>query len=66
MSKPKKDELDYLRSEIKKMTALAEDFDQKAKAIEIAMKFEALQHKLKGRDFGKGFDEPGGDDDGSF
>jgi hypothetical protein len=61
--KRKEDNLDYLRKEIKSMTSLATSFEDKAKAIEIAMKFEALQRKLKGNDFGKGFDNPGGDDD---
>jgi len=62
--KPKKDadKLSYLRAEIKEMTKLADGFEQKRQAIEVAMKFEALQHKLKGSEFGKGFD-PGGDDD---
>lgn len=64
--KKKNDPLGYLRSEIKKMTELAEGFEEKAKAVEIAMKFEALQHKIKGSDFGKGFDNSGGDDDNDF
>jgi hypothetical protein len=63
MAKEKTEKLEYLRREIVKMTALAEGFDQKRQAIETAMKFEALQHKLKGNEFGKGFDNGGDDDD---
>jgi hypothetical protein len=48
---------------IKDMIALAKTFDEKAKSIEIAMKFETMKHKLKGNEFGKGFDNGGEDDD---
>lgn len=63
MSKKEPEKLADIRRAIKDMIALAKTFDEKRQAIEISMKFEALQHKLKGHEFGKGFDDPGGDDD---
>jgi hypothetical protein len=51
---------------IKAMLSLAETFEEKRQAIETAMKFEALKLKARGNDFGKGFDDDGGDDDSSF
>jgi hypothetical protein len=51
---------------IKDMLALAKTFEEKRQAIETAMKFEGLKLKAKGNDFGKGFDDPGGDEDGAF
>jgi hypothetical protein len=48
------------------MIGAAKGFDEKAKAIEVAMKFEALRIKeraAKGGKFGKGFDPAGGEDD---
>jgi len=62
MTKAKASDFPEIAKGIKEMIALAQSFDEKAKAIEIAMKFEALKHKLKGSEFGKGFDG-GGDDD---
>lgn len=55
-----------LEKAIKDMIGLAKTFEEKRQAIETGMKFEALKIKAKGRDFGKGFDDEGGDGDGDF
>lgn len=59
-------DLDYIRDGIKAMIAGAENFEQRRKAIETAMKFEALRLKDRAArkpGFGKGFDPAGGEDD---
>jgi hypothetical protein len=56
----------YLETAVKGMIGQAKDFEQKAKAIEIAMRFEILKLKAEPpkKAFGKGFEEdPGGEDD---
>ena len=51
---------------VKSMSDTAQSFDEKKAAAEVWMKLEALKLKAKGRDFGQGFDKPGGDDDNDF
>lgn len=65
MSKAKSEYPDLAKG-ITDMIALAKTFDEKRQAIETAMKFEALKLKARGRDFGKGFDDGGEDDDSDF
>jgi hypothetical protein len=68
VTKPKEGVDPALEKAVKDMlkaSTTSSDFEQKAKAIEIAMKFEALKLKAKGPRFGKGFDsDEGGDDEG--
>lgn len=63
MSKGKTETYPELSKGIKDMIAAAKTFEEKRQAVETAMKFEALKLKARGRDFGKGFDNEGGDGD---
>lgn len=57
--------VDYpeIEKAIKAMLHEADSFEDRKAAIEVALKFEALKLKAKGNEFGKGFDETGGDED---
>lgn len=57
--------VDYpeIEEAIKAMLGEAKSFDERKAAVEVAMKFEALKLKAKGNEFGKGFEDTGGDDD---
>ena len=51
---------------VKELLKVAISFDERAKSIEISLKFATLKMKAKGNNFGKGFDEPEGGDDEDY
>lgn len=57
--------VDYpeIETAVKTLLKEASCFEERKLAIDTAMKFEGLKLKAKGNDFGKGFDDTGGDED---
>lgn len=51
---------------VKELLKEAKTFEDRKAAIDTAMKFEALRLKAKGNDFGKGFEQTGGNEDEDF
>jgi hypothetical protein len=51
---------------VTELIAMAKTFDEKKAALELAMKADALKLKARGPEWGKGFEQEGGDDDSSF